>query len=40
MKKNFEVPELEIILFDNDDIILTSSDGPEDDLGGGDKWFD
>ena len=40
MKKKFELPELEIIAFGNDDIILTSSNGPEDDWGEGDKWTD
>lgn len=40
MKKNFKLPELEIILFGNDDVILTSAEGPEDDWGGGDKWDD
>ena len=40
MKNKFEIPELEIILFGNDDIILTSADGPEDEWGEGDKWTD
>ena len=38
MKKIFEIPELEIILFINDDIITGS--GPEDEWGDGDKFDD
>ena len=40
MKKKFEKPELEITLFANEEIIVTSSDGEwGDDYGqGGDDW--
>ncbi len=38
MKKKFEIPESLIILFSNEDIILTSSDGPGEGFGqGGDE---
>ena len=40
MKKEFKKPELEILLFANDDVIVTSSNGEwgEGQGQGGDDW--
>ena len=39
MKKKFENPELVIVLFGSDDVIVTSS-GAEDEYASGDRWGD
>ena len=40
MKKKFEIPEIELVYFLNEDIIRTSGDGEQgNDSGeGGDDW--
>ena len=40
MKKNFETPKLTIVLFVNEDVILTSSNGPEGIGPGGEEGSD
>ena len=37
MDKEFKTPTAEIVLFNAEDIIVTSNPGPEDEFSGGDQ---